>query len=361
MRAAIFEAVGEPMIITDVQIAEPVGLEVLVKNAAAGLCHSDLLFMEGSWPHPTPTILGHEVAGVVVAVGADVTYLAPGDHIVGCAGGPCYKCKFCVAGRPIICTERNHDRSVEDAPRLARNGERVHQYGQLSAFADHMLIHENATVKISREIPLELASIVGCGVATGLGAVFNSARVQPGDSVAITGCGGVGLNAVQGARISGAGLIVAVDVVESKLELAKRLGATHTVNAADCDPVAEVVRITDGGAVHVIEASGVSAVAEQAIAMAGIGGKITLVGLPAQGVRISFDPSVLIPNEKTIVGSHVGSLRPRIDIPRYVDMFLRGQLDLETLVSRKITLDEVNEGFAAMQRGEVARGVIVFD
>ena len=192
------------------------------------------------------------------------------------------------------------------------------------------------------------------------GAVFNTAQVRPGESVVVTGCGGVGLNAIQGARISGAGAIIAVDVVESKLELAKGLGATHTVDAAHVDPVAEVARLTDGGADHVVESSGVPAVAEQAIEMVGIGGKVTLVGLPAQGVRIAFDPTVLIPNEKTIAGSHVGSLRPRIDIPRYVDMFLRGQLDLDTLVSKRITLDEVNEGFDAMQRGEVARGVIVF-
>lgn len=360
MRAAVFERVGTPLVVTEVDIAEPVGLEVLVKNVAAGLCHSDLLFMEGLWPHPTPTILGHEVAGIVEAVGPDVTYLKAGDHVIGCAGGPCYKCKYCISGRPIICTNRNHDRAVTAEPRIERNGARVHQYGQLSAFAEYMLIHENATVKITDEIPLELASIVGCGVATGLGAVFNTAQVHPGESVVVTGCGGVGLNAIQGARISGAGAVIAVDIVESKLELAKRLGATHVVDAADIDAVAEVIRLTDGGADHVIESSGVPAVAEQAIDMVGIGGKATLVGLPGQGVRIAFDPTSLIPNEKTIAGSHVGSLRPRIDIPRYVEMFLRGQLDLETLVSRQITLDDVNEGFAAMQRGEVARGVIIF-
>jgi S-(hydroxymethyl)glutathione dehydrogenase/alcohol dehydrogenase len=240
------------------------------------------------------------------------------------------------------------------------NGEAIHQYGQLSGFAEYLLVHENATVKIDPEIPLKLASIVGCGVATGLGAVFNTARVEPGESVVITGCGGVGLNAVQGGRIAGAGKVVAVDVVPYKLELAKQLGATHCIDASSGDVVEQVKEATSGGSDHVVETSGVARVAEQAFEMVGNGGKLTLVGLPAQGTMLQFDPALVITGERTVRGSHVGSLRPRVDLPRYLAMYQSGQLLLDPLISAEIALEQVNEGFEAMQRGEVARSIVTF-
>ena len=359
-RAAVMEGVGRPLVISEIDVAEPVGHELLVRTVAAGLCHSDLLFLDGDWPHPVPTILGHEVTGVVEAVGPDVTAFGPGDTVIGCAGGGCLHCRFCVVGRPLLCENRDHDRPAADAPRLSRAGERIHQYGQLSGFSEYLLVHEHAAVRVPSEIPPHLVAILGCGVATGLGAVFNTARVSPGDSVVVTGCGGVGLNAVQGARIAGAGTIVGVDVVQLKLDLARELGASDVVDATVPDPVERVLELTGGGAVHVIECSGVAPVAEQAIRMAGPAGTVTLVGLPAQGTTISFDPTALIPAERVIQGCHVGSLRPTIDIPRYADMYLRGQLLLEPLVSRRIGLEDVNEGFAAMTRGEVARAVVEF-
>jgi S-(hydroxymethyl)glutathione dehydrogenase/alcohol dehydrogenase len=359
--AAVMEEVGRPLVLSEIEVDEPQGREILVRTAAAGLCHSDLLFLEGSWPHPVPTILGHEVTGTVEAVGPEVNDFAPGDTVIGCAGGGCYRCRFCVTGRPLLCEGRAaHERVEGAAPRLTRHGEAIHQYGQLSGFSTLLLVHEDAAVGIPSEIPPRVAAILGCGVATGLGAVFNTAGVEPGDSVVVTGCGGVGLNAVQGARIAGAGTIVAVDVVSMKLELARTLGATDVVDASESDPVERVVDLTGGGATHVIEASGVGAVAEQAIAMAAPGGTVTLVGLPPQGTRVSFDPATLIPGERVTRGSHVGSLRPTIDIPRYADMYLRGQLELEPLVSSRIPLSAVNDGFAAMGRGEVARAVIEF-
>jgi S-(hydroxymethyl)glutathione dehydrogenase/alcohol dehydrogenase len=360
MRAAVMNAVAEPLIVEDVTVADPVGHEVLIRTAAAGICHSDLLFLSGEWDHPIPTILGHEVAGVVEAVGDRVSYLKPGDHVIGCAGGPCYHCRYCIVGRPLLCEGRDHDRRPGEEPRLSGPGKPIHQYGQLSAFAEVMLVHENATVKIAPEIPLELASIVGCGVATGLGAVFNTARVEPGASVVVTGCGGVGLNCVQGARIAGASTIIAIDIVPSKLERARALGATHTIDASTGDAIAAVVDLTAGGADHVLEAAGVNRLAEQGLDMLRAGGALTLVGLPAQGTTISFDPTRFTPAEKSIRGSSVGSLRPRVDIPRYLTMYQRGQLELDSLVSARIGLDEINEGFAAMERGEVARSIVVF-
>lgn len=360
MRAAIFDTVNSPQTIDEIVLDAPHGREVLVRNVAAGLCHSDLLFFEGTWPHPVPTILGHEVAGVVEAVGPDVTSVRPGDHVIGCAGGPCYECRYCAMGRPIICINRNHDRGESEPPRISSHGRKIHQYGQLSGFAEGMLIHEHACAVIPKEIPLHLAAIIGCGVATGLGAVFNTAKVEPGASVVVTGVGGVGLNAVQGARIAGASRIVAVDILPENLDLARKLGATDLVDAGRVDPVEAVRDLTGGGADHVIETSGSARVAESAFAMLGEGAVLTLVGLPAHGTKISFDMTKFIPSEMTVRGSHVGSLRPRVDLPRYCQMYLHGSLDLETLVAARYSLDEINTGFERLAQGTKGRGVIVF-
>jgi S-(hydroxymethyl)glutathione dehydrogenase/alcohol dehydrogenase len=359
MKAAIFRQVQQPMSIETISLDKPIGREILVRTVAAGLCHSDLLFHEGTWPHPVPTILGHEVAGVVEAVGPDVTSVRPGDHVVGCAGGPCYECKYCVSGRPIICTNRNHDRPSSSTPRIRVSDERIHQYGQLSGFAEGMLIHEHACVVIPKEIPLTLASIIGCGVATGLGAVFNTARVEAGATVVVTGVGGVGLNSVQGARIAGASRIIAVDISHDNLTLARQLGATDTVDATKVDAVEAVRDLTHGGADVVIETSGSAKVAETTFDMLGEGACLTLVGLPAHGTRISFDMTRLIPSELTVRGSHVGSLRPRVDLPRYCEMYLSGQLNLELLVTQTYRLDEINVGFDRLTNGTKGRGVVV--
>jgi S-(hydroxymethyl)glutathione dehydrogenase / alcohol dehydrogenase len=361
LKAAVLHGTREPLVVEDVEIAAPVGREVLVRTVAAGLCHSDLLFWYGEWAHPMPTILGHEVAGIVEAVGPEVSYVRPGDHIIGCAGGPCYTCQYCVIGRPILCEARQHSRGENERPRLSQSSVAIHQYGQLSAFAEQMVIHENATVKIPAEIPLHLASVVGCGVATGLGAVFNTARVEPGANVVVIGCGGVGLNVVQGARIAGASKIIGVDIVNGKLDRATGLGATHVVDTAREGAVEAVRRLTERGAEYVFEVTGVQELAEQAVEMLAPGGTLTLVGIPPEGARMEFEPAKFIPLEQRILGTSVGSLRPRVDIPRYLRMYLTGQLDLDSLVSRKLRLEEINEGFAAMGRGEVARSIVVFD
>lgn len=360
MKAAIFEHVSEPMAIQEIELAEPRGREILVRTAAAGLCHSDLLFFEGKWSHPVPTVLGHEVAGIVEAVGPDVISVQPGDHIIGCAGGPCYECRYCVMGRPIICTNRNHDRPASEPSRIRSQGTTIHQYGQLSGFAEGMLIHEHACVVIPKEIPLRLAAIIGCSVATGLGAVFNTAKVEPGASVVVTGVGGVGLNSIQAARIAGASKIIAVDILPENLELARKLGATDLINANNVDAVSAVRDITKGGADYVIETSGSAKVAETTFRMLGEGAVAILVGLPAYGTKISFDITKFIPSEMTVKGSHVGSLRPRVDLPRYCEMYLNGALDLESLVTQTYALDEINDGFSRLAEGAKGRGVITF-
>jgi S-(hydroxymethyl)glutathione dehydrogenase/alcohol dehydrogenase len=354
--------VGLPMVVESISIADPQGREVLVRPVAAGLCHSDLLFLEGQWSHPIPTILGHEVAGVVEAVGPEVSGVKVGDHVLGCAGGGCHECRYCVTGRPIICTDRNHDRSLGDQPRLRlADGTPVNQYGQLSAFAELMLVHEHAVVRIDPEMNLQLASIVGCAVATGLGAVFNTARVPVGATVVVTGVGGVGLNAVQGARITGASEIIAVDITPGKLEFARALGATAVIDSTTTSAVDAVRELTNGGADYVFETSGVPAVAESCLEMVGNGGTVVLVGIPSQLATISIRPADLIPREIAILTSHVGSLTPSVDLPRYITLAKQGQLLLEPMVSKRFSLDEINEGFAAMSSGTTSRSIIVFD
>jgi S-(hydroxymethyl)glutathione dehydrogenase / alcohol dehydrogenase len=362
MRAAVLRDPDKPMELEDVDVAAPIGEEVLVRNVAAGLCHSDHSFMTGAWPFPIPlpTILGHEVAGVVEAVGPLVTTVVVGDHVLGTSTAPCGRCRYCVSGRPTICSNRSPDRAADQPPRLTCAGEHIHQFAQLSGFAEQMLVHQNAVVTMPKELPLHLAAVIGCSVATGLGAVFNTARVASGDSVVVAGCGGVGLNAIQGARIVGADPIIAVDLAASQLDLALQLGAHHVIDAGKDDPVAAVRDLTEGGADHVIEASGVPGVIQQGFEMLGAGATMVCIGAPPAGTRASFDVTAMVPYERAIRGSRYGSLRPQIDLPRYAKMYLRGLLDLETLASRRVGLHQIDEGFEAMKSPGVARVVVDF-
>ncbi len=361
MKAAVMKAAGEPLAVEDVEIAGPGPFEVLIRVAAAGLCHSDLTFLEGSYPHATPAVLGHESAGVVEAVGEGVTHVATGDHVITSISAFCGMCSYCSSDQPHLCDNYEATRRKKgDKPRLSRAGDVVHQFLNLSSFAEQMLVHENTVVKIGPNIPLQRAALLGCGVATGLGAVLNTAGVSPGESVAVIGCGGVGLSAVQGARIAGAAPIIAVDVVTEKLALAESLGATHVVNAADEDPVARVREFTGGlGAHHAIEAIGTTSTAEQAFAMIRRGGTATIVGLiPGQNLTI---PTDALFQERRIQGSVMGSNRFRVDTPRYVEMFLDGRLNLDDMVTRHLSLEEINDGFADMRSGRSVRSLIVFD
>ena len=360
MRAAVLEQAPGELVIVDVAASTPGPGEVLVRTAAAGLCHSDLHFMENLWPTPCPCVLGHESAGVVEAVGPDVTYVQPGDHVITCLSAYCGSCDYCLTGRLYLCNNRAAlERPRGSPPRLSRNGETVHQFMRLSSFAEQMLIHEHAVVRITKDMPLDRAALIGCGVTTGVGAVFRTAKVEPGATVAVIGCGGIGLNCIQGARIAGAGRIIAVDLNPDKLELAQQFGATDVVNAAEGDAVAQVKELTRGGVEYSFEAIGLKVAAEQAFRMLRAGGTATVIGMIPVGTNIEIHGADLL-SEKKIQGSNMGSNRFRVDMPRYIDLYLQGRLKLDELVSARITLDQINEGFATMKQGSVARSVIVF-
>lgn len=353
--------VGRPLTIEDVELAEPGPFEVVVRVAAAGLCHSDLRFMEGSYQPTLPAVMGHESAGVVEETGPAVAHVAPGDHVITFLTVFCGTCTFCLTGKPQLCDNREAtQRDPGEVPRLSANGEELHQFLNLASFAERMLVHENAVVRITPEIPLDRAALLGCGAATGLGAVFNTARVAPGDAVAVIGCGGVGLSAVQGARIAGAGPIIAVDTVAEKLELAMRVGATHTVSGSE-DVGVRVREVTDGlGVDHAIEAVGTTATAELAFELLKPGGTATVVGLIPLGEKVRIPGDALL-YEKALQGSSMGSNRFRIDVPRYVKMYQDGRLNLDDMITARLDLTEINDGFAMMDGGRAARTIIAFD
>ena len=246
MKAAVLNTLPGNLDIEDVQIDSPGPHEVLIRTSAAGLCHSDLHFMEAKYPYMTPAVLGHESAGIVEAVGSEVTYVKPGDHVITCLSVFCGQCDFCISGRPNLCTKEATRRAPDAPQRLSRNGDPVFQFLDLSSFAEQMLVHEGAVVKIRDDMPLDRAALIGCGVTTGVGAVLNTASVRAGETVAVIGCGGVGLSAIQGAAIAGAGRIIAVDMVDMKLKLAESFGATDLVNAKEGDPVGQVLDMTGG-------------------------------------------------------------------------------------------------------------------
>lgn len=360
MKAAVFRAVKQPLTIEDVEIDKPGPREVLVRTAAVGVCHSDLHFVDGLYPYPTPAILGHEPAGIVEAVGEQVTYVQPGDHVIGCLSVFCGHCEQCMSGHPSLCQGADTRRAPSEPPRLSQKGEPIYQGLNLGAYAEQMLLHENAVVKIRPDMPLDKAALIGCGVMTGVGAVFNTARIPAGSSVAVFGCGGVGLAVVQGARIAGARMIIAVDTVENKLATARELGATHIVDASSHDPVAAIKDITGGGVEYSFEAIGLKVTAEQAFNCLAPGGTATVIGMIPVGQKVELDGYQFL-SEKKIQGSIMGSNRFRVDMPRYIELYLQGRLKLDEMISRKGRLEDVNEAFRAMKAGEVARTVLTFD
>ncbi|HUQ39314.1 MAG TPA: Zn-dependent alcohol dehydrogenase [Acidimicrobiales bacterium] len=360
MQAAVLNSIPGELEIEDITIDTPAPREVLVRVAAAGVCHSDLHFVEGKYPYPTPCVLGHESAGVVEAVGDQVTYVQPGDHVITCLSVFCGECGYCLTGRPSLCQNPSTQRPAGAPPRLSRDGAPVHQFISMSSFAEQMLVHEHALVKVSKDIPLDRAALIGCGVTTGLGAVFNTARVPATSTVAVVGCGGVGLNCVQGAALAGANRIIAVDMNETKLKMAEQFGATDLVNASDGDAVAQVRELTDGAGVeYSFEAIGLKQTTEQAFGMLARGGTATVIGMIPIGTTIELHGYEFLA-EKKIQGSTMGSNHFRVDMPRYVELYLQGRLKLDELVSARVPLSEVNGAFDTMRAGEVARTVITF-
>jgi S-(hydroxymethyl)glutathione dehydrogenase/alcohol dehydrogenase len=361
MKAAVMRAIGEPLRIEDIQVDGPGRREALVRTAATGVCHSDLHVVEGSLPTALPTVLGHEPAGVVEAVGAEVRHVAPGDHVIGCLSAFCGACEYCLAGRPNLCEGEATMRRAGEPPRLSKDGEPIVQFVHLSAFAERMLVHENALVRIRRDVPLDRAALIGCGVTTGLSAVFNTAHLPAGRTAAIIGCGGIGLSVIQGCRIAGAARIVAVDTAAWKLDLAARLGATDVIDAAAGNPVPAIVEMTSGGVDYAFEAIGTPATVRQAVRMTRKGGTIVMIGVVPAGTSVELPGADIVLREKRILGCMMGSNRFRTDMPRYVELYRRGQLRLDEMISARLPLDRVNEALEAMRQRAAARSVLVFE
>ena len=342
-------------------MAAPGPREVVIDTKACGLCHSDLHFIDGAYPHPVPTVPGHEAAGVVAAVGSEVTTLKPGDHVVSCLSAFCGHCEFCTTGRLALCVSRDVRRKKEAGSRLTRaDGTPIAQMLNLSAFAERMLIHEHACVAIDKDMPLDRAAVLGCAVTTGAGAVFNACAIVPGESVAVVGCGGVGLAAINAAKIAGAGKIIALDPLPEKRALAEQLGATHSFDAMDADAAKDVISLTGGGVHHAIEAVGREASAELAIKVLRRGGTATVLGMMPLDCKVGLGAMDLLASKK-LQGAFMGDNRFPVDLPRLVDFYLRGLLDLDTIIAERIALDDINRGFETMRKGSSARSVIVFD
>lgn len=360
MKAAVFHAPHQPLTIEDVEIDKPKRREVLLRTAYAGLCHSDLHFMEGLYPFPVPAVLGHEGSAVVEAVGEDVTYVKPGDHVITCLSVFCGECAQCTTGHTNLCENTEVKLLPGAARRLRWKGETLHQAFNLSVFAENMLVHEHAVVKIRDEFPLDIAALVGCGVMTGVGAVFNAAKVEPGSIVAVVGCGGIGLSAVNGAALAGASRIIAIDTNSSKLEKAMAMGATDVINASNVDPVAAVKDLTDGqGVPYSFEAIGTKVTAEQCFAMLRPGGVATIIGMIPFGTKIELHGADFLRDRK-IQGTSMGGNRFRVDMPRLLELWKQGRLKLDHLVSGHIALDKINEGFAMLKSGTPVRNLINF-
>src|SRR5438045_4037164 len=333
IEAAVFRKVQAPLTIEAVDIDKPAGREVLVRTVATGVCHSDLHVVDGigRFPLDRPIVLGHEGAGVVEAVGPEVTTLRPGDHVVACLSGFCGTCAQCLSGHPNLCTGGAVLRPDSAAPRLSQKGEPFRQFIGISSYAERMLLHENSVVKIDADLPLDRAALVGCGVLTGVGAALRTSGLEAGQTAAVFGCGGVGLAIVQGARIGGASQIIGVDQFESKLEMARRLGATHVVNSANDDPVKAIRALTSGAGVdHAFEAVGNAKLCRQAIESLAIRGTATIVGVLPPDAMIEF-PWMAIRPECKVQTSRMGSNQFLTDIPRYLEFYRQGRQLLDDL------------------------------
>jgi len=358
VRAAVFDGPGS-VSVEELELEAPRAREVLVRLGASGVCHSDLHVVDGEWPRPSPVVMGHEGAGVVEAVGEGVRGVEVGDHVVLSWFYACGRCAHCLAGRAWACSGTRAGQCVMDdgTTRFRRpgSGEDVFTYLAVGSMAERSVVPEAAAIPVPREVPWDVAALIGCAVTTGVGAVVNTAQVEAGASIVVVGCGGVGLSVVMGAALVGANPIVAVDVSEEKLALAQEVGATHAVRSTE-----EAAGLVVGGADYAFEAIGLVETVEAVPSLLRSGGVGVLVGLTAAGVRASFDVYAFVDAGKTLVGSIYGGAVPALDFPRIAELYLAGKLPLDRLVSHRIGLDEVEEAFAAMRRRERARSVVVF-
>jgi len=363
MKAAICYEPNTPLKIEDVTLDEPQANEVLVKLAATGVCHSDLHFIKGEMPAPVPVVMGHEGAGIVEKVGPGVTTLKPGDHVIMMVSFSCGECGYCVEGRPTRCVENLPIMMTATlrggGKRLRKGDQELHHLFALACYAEYTVVHECSCVKIRDDAPFEVVCTLGCGVSTGVGAAINTAGIRPGESIAIYGCGGVGLSAVMGARLAGAGILIAVDTLDRKLEMAKELGTDYVINASQEEPIAKVMELTGGGADYALDCVGNTDVTSQAFGSIHNGGKCIVVGMAPLGAMVSIAPFEFLLG-KTITGTVQGDIRASVDIPRYVDLYMNGKLPIDRLITKSYRLDEINEAFEALERGEVIKSVIRF-
>ena len=333
---------------------------MLIRTVACGVCRSDLHFIDGAFPHPVPTVPGHEAAGIVEAVGDGVTALRPGDHVITFFTVFCGTCEFCTSGRPSLCISPATRRGKDAPPRLSlSDGTPLAPFLNLSAYAEMMLVHENACVAISKDMPLDRAALLGCAVITGAGSIFNDSQVKPGESVAVIGAGGIGLAAINAAKIAGAGQIIAIDPVPEKRAIAERLGATMTLDPTEDGMVKSLLKASDGGVHYAIEAVGRPATAEMAWAILRRGGTATILGMIAPGQSVSIAGPTFLTGKK-LQGSLLGSTQFPIDLPRLVRMYLDGLLDLDAMVAETIALSDINDALAKLRTGDTIRSVISF-
>ncbi len=360
VKAAVLHEAKQPLQIEEVQVSRPGPREVLIRTRAVGVCRSDLHFVDGAFPHPVPTVPGHEAAGVIEAVGSDVAHLKPGDHVITFFTVFCCSCEMCVTGRVSLCIDPSTRRAPDQEARLSlADGTPLAPVLNLSAVAAMMLVHENACVAVSKEMPFDRAALLGCAVITGAGSIFNDCQLRPGESVAVIGAGGIGLAAINAAKIAGAGMILAIDPVASKRELALKMGATHVLDAADEGLAKSVLKMTNGGVHYAIEAVGRPNTAELAWTILRRGGTATVLGMIAPGNSVSLPGPTFLTGKK-IQGSLLGSTRFPIDMPRLVQLYLDGKLDLDTMVAERIRLEDINDALDKLRQGDSVRSVIEF-
>jgi len=364
IQAAVFYEPNVPFQIETLELEPPRAGEVLVKIEAAGVCHSDWHLMTGATQHALPVVPGHEGAGVVESTGPNVSRVKPGDHVALNWAPNCGNCFYCLNNRPSLCATYVGPiwagTMLDGTTRLSKKGQPVYHFSATACFSEYVVVPAQCCVPLKKEIPLTVAALIGCAVTTGIGAVLNTARVQPGSSVAVFGAGGVGLNVVMGARLAGAGRIIAVDRNEAKGDMAHQFGATDFVMAGP-ETISEIQRLTEGrGADYVFEAIGIPAVQEQCLAAVRPGGTVVLVGISPMGSSTNLPGAIIARQEKTVTGTYYGSANTARDFPLFAELYLRGKLDLERLISKTYSLDQINDAYADMLGGQIARGVILF-
>jgi S-(hydroxymethyl)glutathione dehydrogenase/alcohol dehydrogenase len=364
-RAAVLYETNSPFQVEVLDLAPPQAGEVLVKVAATGVCRSDWQLVTGATQHPLPLVPGHEGAGVVEDVGEGVTCVGPGDPVILNWAPSCGTCFYCLNERPSLCATYVEPiwagTMMDGTPRLSKNGEPVYHYCALACFSEYAVVPQESCVPLQKEVPLRIGAVIGCAVTTGVGAVLNKAQVRAGSSVAVFGAGGVGLSTVLGASLAGARPLIAIDTVTAKEKVATELGATHFLTADGTNSPAAIRDLTEGrGADYVFDTTGVPAVQEQCLEAVRPGGTVVLSGLAPMGTRTNLPGAILTRQEKTVTGSYYGSGHPPSDFRRYAELYLEGKLDLDRLISKTYSLDQINIAFADLVAGKLARGVVVF-